>query len=254
MPFTPHEIEWTPEKSARMWDFYASSPAHWPQYFGAQTGVAVANFLRRHTALEGFRSIVDVSCGRGDLLAALRQALPSGNGSPRRLVGLEFSERSLSVCRERFGGRWPDVEFRSTREVVGSGEPLADLLIATEVIEHLDDGELAVFLGDLARLAFPGATVFVSTPNNEDYDASKVCCPDCGCVFHRWQHRRVWTSATLSEALESAGWRTVFCEPVHWGDYQPDTRSWLGRLLSSVVNRFRTPPPRTGLAFIGVRK
>ncbi len=251
MTFSLHEIEWTPEKSARLWDYYSSSPAHWSQYFGAIAGPAVATFLGRHFDLSAKSTIVDVSCGRGDLVAALRAVLPAGPRLGKRLVGLEFSEQSLVVCRARFGLTMPDVEFDATSAVLAAGTLKADLLLATEVVEHLDDGELKRFFADLARLAQPGATLFISTPNSEDYSASKVCCPDCGCVFHRWQHRRVWTAASLALYAESQGWTTTVCEAVDWGAFQPDRRPWLRRVASRVLARFSSPGPRTGLAYLG---
>jgi SAM-dependent methyltransferase len=118
-----------------------------------------------------------------------------------------------------------------------------DLVFATEVIEHLDDGELDGLLAECRRLLKPGGFVLFTTPNNEDYDASKMMCPDCGCIFHKWQHVRVWTPSTLKAYVEPHGFATTYLSPIAW-------QSWKGKLLSIA----RTGKiNKSGLLYVGQR-
>ena len=116
-----------------------------------------------------------------------------------------------------------------------------DVVIATEVIEHLLDSELEGMLAECRRLLKPGGRVFFTTPNDEDYDASKVMCPEYGSIFHRWQHVRTWNVGTLRAHMERAGFVTRLIQPVAW-------QAWYGKLRSLLVNRRIV---KGGLVYIG---
>ncbi len=176
MPFTPHEIEWTPEKSARLWDFYASSPAHWPQYFGAQAGWRLRIFCGGTPSLrDSGRSSMSVAaevtywprsvkrCQRVTVRSVVWWGWSSASGACRSVANGLADAGRMSSFDPPGGGR---------RERTTCGP--ADCHGGDRTSRRSGTGG---FLRDLALLARPGATVFVTTPNNEDYDASKVCCP-----------------------------------------------------------------------------
>lgn len=94
--------------------------------------------------------VVDVGCGAG----ALRGVLPAGTSS---YIGVDVM---------RFRSLPPDVEFRQAdldREPIPVADRSANVVIALEVIEHLENPRR--FMRELARIARPGAVVLVSTPN-----------------------------------------------------------------------------------------
>lgn len=72
--------------------------------------------------------ILDVGCGTGDLLMALRRHGVEG-------VGLELSEAALAICRER------DLAVRrfDLEEEVPNDPIVADVVVSTEVAEHLPE-------------------------------------------------------------------------------------------------------------------
>lgn len=90
--------------------------------------------------------------------------------------------------------------------------------------------ELDGMFAECRRLLKSGGQIFFTTPNDEDYDASKILYPECGRTFHRWQHVRVWTAGSLAARVEQAGFTTRVVKPVAW-------QRWLGKLRSLVVNR-----------------
>ncbi len=69
----------------------------------------------------------------------------------------------------------------------------------------------------------------------------RMMCPDCGCIYHKWQHLRTWTADSLRERMEGAGLRTRIVKTVAW-------QSWQGKLLSLIRDRKITP---TGLVYVG---
>jgi 2-polyprenyl-3-methyl-5-hydroxy-6-metoxy-1,4-benzoquinol methylase len=108
----------------------------------------VADAIRRH-AIEGV-SVVDVGCGQG----ALRNVLPT-----------RFAEyRGLDVVR--YPGLADDVQFTRVDldcETWPVEPGTADLVVAVETIEHLENPW--AFVRHLAALAAPGGWVIVTTPN-----------------------------------------------------------------------------------------
>ena len=238
MTFEPHEIEWTTEKSKRLWDFYGSRPEFRKTFFGYQAGRYVAPMLVKDTALADDARLLEFSCGQGDVIAAL---LPYLRGK-QEVHATDFSRTYVEAVAKRFGG---EARFNGATliERLPSTLPPAhfDAVFSTEVIEHLTDDELSQMLTECKRVLKPGGRVFLTTPNAEDYDIAKVMCPDCGCIFHKWQHLRTWTADSLRQRMEAAGLRTRLVKAVAW-------QSWQGKLLSLLRDRRITP---TGLVYVG---
>lgn len=106
----------------------------------------IAHFLRRVAELVVARSprgILEVGCGEGFVLQALRDA---GVRCPMR--GIDFSESAIAEARERV----PDATFdvQDAVELAQSGERY-DLVLMIEVLEHLPDPKR--MLSVLSRLA-----------------------------------------------------------------------------------------------------
>jgi len=246
--FQPHEIEWTPEKVARLWDFYATNRSVSSMYFGAQAGPAVAKYVDEILGLKSIGALLDLSCGVGDVLAACRPRLRPDC----RLVGVDYSPVSVEQARLRLAGNSQPVEIT---HITGFPISLAarqfDLVIMTEVVEHLDDNELSGAIAECQRLLAPGGHLVITTPNNEDYDASKVCCPECGCVFHRWQHRRTWTATSLRERFEVAGFETRVARSIAWGAIELKPVPWHKRIWRKLISSMVPMWPETGLVYIG---
>jgi hypothetical protein len=96
------------------------------------------------------------------------------------------------------------------------------------VLEHLEDSIGALMLG--RELAHPGATLVASVPNvghmslvrdlvRGRFDPLPAGLADAG-------HLRWFTRASLEDALEEAGWRTVLIEPLP-GAPAPDAGPFL---------------------------
>lgn len=81
------------------------------------------------------RHVLEVGCGEGHVTARLATRFPRA-----RIVGTDHSQRILARARELH----PRLEFRrmSVYEAERSGP--WDLVVACEVLEHLDDPELAL--------------------------------------------------------------------------------------------------------------
>jgi cyclopropane fatty-acyl-phospholipid synthase-like methyltransferase len=237
MMYEPHEVEWTPEKVARLWGYYASNASYRNQYFSAHSGRAIVARAEREVEVTN-RRVLDFGCGRGDLLAHLYAKGIAAQG-------LEFEQESARETEARFAGEplFGGVELATS---LPSSFPDAsfDRIFLVEVVEHLLDDQIEPTLREVHRLLAPDGRVIVTTVNSEDLEASKVACPDCGAIFHRWQHQRSFTADSLAGLFASAGLRTVLAEATFWGA----TR--LVRLRTRVRHP-RTPLPQPHLLYIG---
>lgn len=228
-----HDVVWTPEKIAATWDFFSESLAGSDVYFSAHAGRAIANRVDKDLSLRGKR-ILDFGCGRGDMLQHLfARGIPAW--------GLEFSEESARTTAARFDG---EPLFQGVAAGPGQLEDGSfDVVLLVEVIEHLLDDQISQTLEEVRRLLARGGRVVVTCPNSENLAASRVRCPDCGGVFHLWQHLRSLTPASISALFESHGFATEQAVGVFWG-LTPSAafRTWL---------RNPGPLPKPHLLYVG---
>jgi len=202
--FSPHEIEWTRERSSRLWDYLSSNRSYESTYFSWRSGNSLLRFLRRRNLLRAGKTL-DFGCGPGFFLEML---LRRGIGCQ----GVDFSESSVRRARDRVG-QHP----LSGPVVLAQGLPLPlesdtfDTAFLLETVEHLLPEDLEATVAEVRRLIRPGKHLVVTTPNEEDLDAAKILCPECGCIFHRTQHVRSWSAASLSKYMEDRGFARVMC-------------------------------------------
>lgn len=78
-------------------------------------------------------SILDFGCGLGDALAIYRRRYPAA-----ALYGLDHSEAAIKRCQEHFGN--------IAELFVGRGDslPEVDIIVASNVLEHLTDDKIIV--------------------------------------------------------------------------------------------------------------
>ncbi len=147
----------------------------------------IVSMLKRH--FPSARSILEVGCGTGYVLAALRRAYPNA-----RIVGSELLEEGLSYARARV----PDVELVTLDIVDAPYSDVFDVVGAFDVLEHIDDDEAA--LAGMFRAARSGGGSIILVP----------------------QHRRLWSRTDelahhvrryerreLVEKVESVGFQVV---------------------------------------------
>ncbi len=78
-----------------------------------------------------------------------------------------------------------------------------DFVVASEVLEHLDDRQRALGLREVARLLRAGGTFAGTVPWRENLAAEQVVCPQCTLKFHRWGHLKSFSLETMRAELEA---------------------------------------------------
>ncbi len=117
---------------------------------------AIADRLRAYLPIfDGRSQVLDVGCGRGEFLAALKAAGISARG-------IDTNAEMVAVARDR------GLEATHT-DAVSYLRSLPDAslggLIATQVVEHLEPSYLMRLLDEAARALLPGAPIVLETIN-----------------------------------------------------------------------------------------
>jgi len=132
-------------------------------------------------------TVLDVGCGDGRLTHVLADKgfeITGVDGSPRALAKVRTPKKLSGVDQIDF----PDDSF--------------DLVLCTEVLEHLPDEVHRKTLAELSRLA--RRYVLVSVPNREQLKLAMVRCPSCRLVFHAYGHLRSYTPEQVAGLLPGA--------------------------------------------------
>ncbi len=200
-----HKISWTDEKVNLLWDFYSNNPHYKKTYFSYQAGTQIIDYIDQFIGLKKVKTILDYGCGAGHLLKALLPMTKPTN----QIICADTSEKSIEKIKEQFSHH-PQINKtyilgKENNEIPNN---IADLVICLEVVEHLNDFNLEKVVTEAYRILKKGGFFFVSTPNSEDLDAAMRLCPDCGCIFHQWQHMRSWTTETLSSYMSEKNFNT----------------------------------------------
>jgi SAM-dependent methyltransferase len=100
-------------------------------------------------------SALEIGCGTGYTLRALRNALPGAE-----LTGTELFEEGLVIARRR----WPNIRLmQADARALPFGSDF-DLVGAFDVLEHIDDDAAA--LSELRRVLRPGGGVILTVPQH----------------------------------------------------------------------------------------
>ena len=204
--YAEHNVVWTPEHVSRLWHYYSQNSANQGLYFSYQAGKAVLSQVERSVRLRKTRNVLDYGCGPGYLIAELLKISRDG----QKCFGIDFSRESVAEVEqrysshERYGGAVWVKELPSPFQ-----DSSMDLVFALEVVEHLSDDQLQEMMKEVYRLLTPGGYIVITTPNRERLEEDATVCPECGCIFHRWQHVRTWSAPSLSRYMEESGFSTA---------------------------------------------
>jgi ubiquinone/menaquinone biosynthesis C-methylase UbiE len=194
----------------------------------------ICALVREHLPCDAF---LDAGCGDGRYLAALAPELPA------RRAGVDISERILETARRRVDG-----DFRQGNlEGLPFDDGAFDLVLCSQVIEHVLDGDAAV--RELARVLRPGGTLLITTDNARNYVTRTINAPRTATVRAlrlRGARGRIespataYTRAAFRELLERAGLTVERLETFRFHLMWPLDARPLTRALNVVESHLHT--------------
>ena len=126
-------------------------------------------------------SILDVGAGDGLLAHALAAKC-------KWVTAVDISEVALSKLTV------PTL-CRSADNLADIADQSYDLVLCSEMLEHLNDATYAGALGEFNRVA--RRAILITVPNRELMREHMGLCGDCGSKFHIWGHRRHFSPSNL---------------------------------------------------------
>ncbi len=78
-----------------------------------------------------------------------------------------------------------------------------DIIIMTEVLEHLEDTCLYDTIDEVYRVLRSGGKFIGTVPADEQLEQQEVICPKCGEIFHRWGHEQSFDKEKLYNTLNN---------------------------------------------------
>ncbi|MCK4762206.1 MAG: ArsR family transcriptional regulator [Candidatus Aminicenantes bacterium] len=140
------------ERSKAMINFFDSIAGAWEKLKREIIGdVDINNLILQN--LSAANTIVDLGCGTGDLLDALK-------GKAERLIGVEKSPKMLEEARRRFAGDGDNIDLRvGELEHLPLREEEAGLAVINMVLHHLPDPAKA--FADIHRVLEKGGGIII---------------------------------------------------------------------------------------------
>jgi SAM-dependent methyltransferase len=209
--------------------------------------------LRRARLRPGER-VLDVGCGRGELLAA---ALKLGAKSA---IGVDYAPDAVELARRTLAAHdaGPAAEVRlADARALPVQDASVDLVTLLDVVEHLTPPELDHTLGEVKRVLVPGGRVLVHTfPNRLVYTVTyrlqrhlrpgraRRWPADPRLPYERDMHVNEQTRRSLARALTASGLREVRVVHGAWihTTFLPDTDPGAAALYHRLARHRLTRP------------
>lgn len=132
--------------------------------------------------------IIDVGCGAGQVVKLTRAA------GYRQMHGIDMSEEQVALSRRR---GVDGVELGDFQTHLHANPCSYDAIIALDVLEHFEPGEVLSVLDLVCHALKPGGSFFARTPNG--------CSPFMGRYrYGDFTHGTVFTDRSLRQLLRSA--------------------------------------------------
>jgi ubiquinone/menaquinone biosynthesis C-methylase UbiE len=161
---------------------YYEQPEMWQNYDAGNAIQQKIAYIREKIPYD-VSTILDVGCGNGKITNQLLDKW--------QVTGLDISAAALEHVLT------PHVQASATH--IPFPDQSFDLVISSEMLEHLDDETLTQALQEMQRVS--KKYLLLSVPNDELLPKNHLFCPQCQTVFHSWQHLQSFDQARFAALL-----------------------------------------------------
>ncbi len=113
---------------------------------------------------------------------------------------LDPSEKSINKLQKLLGEKKAKVGYSQN---IPFKNGFFDIVIMSEVLEHLDNNVIFDTLTDVNRVLANNGKFIGTVPYNENLNEQIVICPKCGEKFHKWGHIQSFDTERLKIILST---------------------------------------------------
>lgn len=197
----------------KIWDYFQNDEELGDAAFNARPRY---EFLAHH--IKPGMSVLNIGVGRGGLESILvkKGVLVSS---------LDPGENAIDRLRKQYAlGDRAKVGFS---QAIPFPDCQFNVVVMSEVLEHLTDEVLMATLVEARRVLKPGGRFIGTVPADENLLDNRVMCPHCGEPFHRWGHLQSFSEGRLG-AMLTEQFHNVKVSRHFFGEVR--TLNWKGRL------------------------
>lgn len=176
--------------------------------------------------------IIDIACGAGHFLYFLQK---EGYGNVK---GIDLSSEMVEIAR-KIGIN--NAEIADIFEYLPEHLQSFDMVVANDIIEHLNKDEIVKFLDLIHQSLKPGGKVLISTGNAQSLLGASI-------VFVNFTHETGFTPKSLSQVMRVCGFRDVSIygeKPIAY-DFKSTIRAGLWWGVEKIIKSYVTIADGTG--------
>lgn len=153
---------------------------------------------------------------------------------------LDPSDSSIDRLREQYDlGERAQIGFSQSMPFP---DRQFDIVVMSEVLEHLSDEVLGSTLVEVRRVLKPEGRFIGTVPANEALLDNRTVCPHCGEVFHRWGHLQSFSLPRLRELLSNNNFEVLRTETRAFPDWRRNGwKNFIKNLIRYVLGRTGSP-------------
>lgn len=199
----------------KIWDYFQTDPTVENVLFGS-----LARYKYISKKIPDHARILNIGVGRGGLEHYL---IKTNNNL--KISSLDPSEKTIAHMKQMYGN---DVDARvGYSQNLPYGDAHFDIVVMTEVLEHLTSEIAKKSIEECYRVLRPGGRFIGTVPADEQLHENLVICPDCGKTFHRWGHVQTFSKESMSSKLQGQ-FSSVHVTRHFFGDWS--TLNWKGKI------------------------
>jgi len=172
---------------------------------------------------KGLSSLLDIGCGDGRLTNRLGDFYP-------RVVGVDISEEALRYVRTE--------KVKASVEALPFKDGSFDVVLSTELIEHLPDEVYRTAIAEIKRVA--RKWILVGVPWKEQLSIAQGRCIRCATKFHLNYHYRNFNSSQLQKIFAPEFALVTYQQTGSEKAYYVSPLLWIKRYIGGIWARTPT--------------
>ena len=129
-----------------------------------------------------------------------------------------------------------------------------DVVVISEVLEHLDSAKLDRTLAEVRRVLRDGGQMIGTVPANEVLQDNTVVCPECGKVFHRWGHVQSFSREAVETLLTKHQFASISAKYHAFPDWRRRSLTGLAKsVIRYVLGKLGVSISQPGILFCATR-